>query len=271
MKLKAPFHNFHNESIKDLIKTGVYTIEFLNKPGLYYVGSATSFKNKQKTNNGFYRRWLTHYNDLINKRHSNIHLQRIVNKYGIKNLKFKILIITEPYLARYEEQYWINILNTTNKKFGYNVGHVCIKNIRFKMSKESNIHKSIIKSKPVLQYDLKGNFITEFKSLKEASLKTKINYSCILHAVNDTLTGGGFQWKYKTIDYLLKINPVRNKIYHTKKINQFSLEKKLIREFNSVNEVVKFLNCSRPNFIRVLKRKYGGTTGIYKNYYWEYK
>lgn len=51
---------------------------------------------------------------------------------------------------------------------------------------------------PVLQYDLDGNFICEFESVKEA--REKYN-----SRVQDCLSGkttqaGGFQWKYKTDD-----------------------------------------------------------------------
>jgi len=66
---------------------------------------------------------------------------------------------------------------------------------------------------PVLQYDLNGNFIHEFESVKEAREK----YSS---RVQDCLSGkttqaGGFQWKYKTKDaYPLKIDA------YVKNVNQ---------------------------------------------------
>ena len=66
---------------------------------------------------------------------------------------------------------------------------------------------------PVLQYDLDGNFIREFESVKEAREK----YSS---RVQDCLSGkttqaGGFQWKYKTQDaYPLKIDA------YVKNVNQ---------------------------------------------------
>lgn len=66
---------------------------------------------------------------------------------------------------------------------------------------------------PVLQYDLDGNFIREFESVKEAREK----YSS---RVQDCLSGkttqaGGFQWKYKTKDaYPFKIDA------YVKNVNQ---------------------------------------------------
>jgi hypothetical protein len=73
--------------------------------------------------------------------------------------------------------------------------------------------KQYIKVIPILQYDLDGNFICEFESVKEAREK----YSS---RVQDCLSGkttqaGGFQWKYKTQDvYPLKIDA------YVKNVNQ---------------------------------------------------
>lgn len=267
---KSAFHDYYCESVEDLGKAGVYTIEFINKPNMFYIGSTTA-SNKNYTQSGFYSRWRRHYRELFLNTHHNILLQNSCNKYGIQNIRFKILEITCPKLARYTEQYWINLLDTKNKKCGYNTGHVSLKGISFKMSEESNKKKSIIKSKAILQYDLFGNFIQEFKSFKIAAIKTGISYSSILHGVNNTLQGGGFQWRIKTDNnFPLKIDKIKSKVYHTKKVKQFTKDKILIKQFNSVNDAVIFLNCDRPNLIRALKRKYGATTGYYRGYYWEY-
>lgn len=73
--------------------------------------------------------------------------------------------------------------------------------------------KQYIKVVPILQYDLDGNFIREFESVKEAREK----YSS---RVQDCLSGkttqaGGFQWKYKTDDtYPRKIDA------YVKNVNQ---------------------------------------------------
>jgi group I intron endonuclease len=269
MKNLAAFHNFHKENLEDLFKTGVYTIEFINKPNYYYVGSAV-IVNTNKTNSGFYNRWWKHFNELSKNKHHNKILQNICNKYGIENIRFKILEFSEPHLARYLEHYWINILDTKNRNHGYNLGHVSIKGIKFKMSLESNIKKSLLKSKPVLQYNLLGEFITEFPSIKKAAEFTNIKKSAITHALHDTKTGGNFQWKFKTNEIIENIKPVVCKILHTKKVSQFTKDKIFIKEFLSVNDAAEAINVSRPNLIRVLKRKKGGITGIYKNYYWEY-
>lgn len=68
-----------------------------------------------------------------------------------------------------------------------------------KLSKERIEQIKKFNSKPILQYDLQGNFIKEFISQIEASKELNIN-SC---AINNCLrkgfnsTCGGYKWKYK--------------------------------------------------------------------------
>ncbi len=53
-------------------------------------------------------------------------------------------------------------------------------------------------SKPVLQYDLQGNFIKKWSSISEAAQQLKI---CIVSISNNCLgkykTAGGYRWKYE--------------------------------------------------------------------------
>ena len=55
-----------------------------------------------------------------------------------------------------------------------------------------------INNKPILQYDLKGNFIKEWPSGREAYRQLGIHYGSInVCCQNKTKTAGGFVWKYK--------------------------------------------------------------------------
>lgn len=60
--------------------------------------------------------------------------------------------------------------------------------------------KSIKYGIPVLQYDLEGNFIKEWNSIKEASIKLKIDLATICNVCKNNgkaKTAGGYKWKYK--------------------------------------------------------------------------
>jgi hypothetical protein len=50
-------------------------------------------------------------------------------------------------------------------------------------------------SKPVIQYDLNGNFIKEWSSITKARLKTNINKIDKV-ARGEGKTAGGFKWEY---------------------------------------------------------------------------
>lgn len=57
-------------------------------------------------------------------------------------------------------------------------------------------------SKPVIQYDLKGNFIAEYPSIKEAERQTgiqdiSIGNCCRGYIITKVTQAGGFKWKYK--------------------------------------------------------------------------
>jgi hypothetical protein len=77
-----------------------------------------------------------------------------------------------------------------------NDGNYCLKNCRFI---EFNVNHIKDRYKPVLQYDLAGNFIKEWKSIKEASLHLKMlgrgHISDV--ASGKRKTAGGFIWKFK--------------------------------------------------------------------------
>lgn len=80
-----------------------------------------------------------------------------------------------------------------------NDGNYKYNNCRF-IEREENIIKGNKEAhcKPILQYDLKGNFIREFTSLIIAEEITKISKTNISHcARNKSKSAGGFIWIYK--------------------------------------------------------------------------
>lgn len=67
-----------------------------------------------------------------------------------------------------------------------------------KQTKEHTQKLSVCKYKPVIQFDIYGNIVNEFESIKQASIKTGISdgniSSCCTGKRN---TSGGFKWSYK--------------------------------------------------------------------------
>jgi hypothetical protein len=68
----------------------------------------------------------------------------------------------------------------------------------FKYSDKSKQKMSVVKNKPILQYDKQGNFIEEWGSIKEASLKLDLCGPHISRVCrNIKKTAGGWIWKFK--------------------------------------------------------------------------
>lgn len=78
---------------------GIYKIKCLAN-GKFYIGST----------NCIYTRWHTHVCLLRNNKHTNIHLQRAVNKYGIAAMVFGVIEFTERDNLIQREQYWLDTL-----------------------------------------------------------------------------------------------------------------------------------------------------------------
>jgi len=97
-------------------------------------------------------------------------------------------------------------------------------------SQDSGLNAS---SKKVIQYDLNKNKIKEYISCKKASDDLNINYSGVCGCCSGrTKTAGGFIFEYTGQNKIDKA-PAKPKHVNTKKIVQYDLNMKKIKEFNS--------------------------------------
>ena len=78
-----------------------------------------------------------------------------------------------------------------------------VQEIVFKINKnKERVKNGLRKSGKIYQYDLNNNFINEFSSIKEASLKTNTRYSCIcccVNNINKRKIANNFIWKKQKI------------------------------------------------------------------------
>lgn len=204
------------DNFQDTLKIGIYTITNIITNQIY-VGSTSRIKKGPKQNHyGFRDRYRIHINQLNKGMHFNNHLQYSWDKYGYSNFKFEILeIIEDPSIIVNIEQYWCNLLNSLDCNYGYNKTQPMYSNIWTynKIIKESTklkisnklkgrkrplkVFKSIVK--PVAQYSLEDEYITEYYGLSEAQRKTGISRSDIRNVANNkpgNYTAGGFKWKW---------------------------------------------------------------------------
>lgn len=198
---------------KSTTSAGIYMIRnILN--GKSYIGSSNSIK----------KRLTTHASHLKCNRHANRHLQSSYNKYGEKSFVFCVLEQCEPILETILmlEQKYLDLKPEYNNVWiaGSNIGHTHSQCTRDKMSKsrigkpkpllykkdykcpDYSIKKINYRNprsfKPVIQYDLKGNFIAEYDSIMEAARSICRDRSGIKDVCNGRqVSAYGYLWKFK--------------------------------------------------------------------------
>jgi group I intron endonuclease len=90
-------------------ESGIYKIEN-NINHKIYVGQSKNIHN----------RMLQHRSELRRRKHINSHLQMAVDKYGLDNFSFIVIEKCPIGLLDEREVYWIEKLQSANKKYGYN-------------------------------------------------------------------------------------------------------------------------------------------------------
>jgi hypothetical protein len=92
-------------------------------------------------------------------------------------------------------------ISNSNKGKTFSSSHIDnLKKGHLKKDKDFYKNKKWLKNieKPITQYDLKGNFIKDWSSIREASEYLNINRSSISqHLGGKQKTSGGYIWKYK--------------------------------------------------------------------------
>ncbi|MCR4661703.1 MAG: hypothetical protein K5765_06890 [Clostridia bacterium] len=127
-------------------------------------------------------------------------------------------------------------------------------------------------SKPVMQFDLQGNFIAEYENTKEAAKLKNYLPSCITVCCNKiTSFAYGYIWIFKA-DYsenLLKERVVVARHYAKSflSINQYDLNGNLIREWKNSKEIKEKSNFEIGSVFRCCNGKFKQ----YKGYIWKYK
>lgn len=162
----------------------------------------------------------------------------------------------------------VSILNALNIR----VGHCCkgrVKSTRGFIWRykdewfDLNLEMKDNQSKPVHQYDLKGNFINKYKSISEASKSSDVLDSGISSCCQKkSKSAGNFIWIYEGD------NPPKKYTNKTiKAVIQYDLNGKFIAEYDSIIEAAK-LTGSRSNCINMCCNN---KINYSNNFIWKYK
>ena len=122
--------------------------------------------------------------------------------------------------------------------------------------------KNNANSKKVYQYTLQGNFIQEWISVSEVERELGYSRSMIVDCCNGKRNlACGYLWSYIKVDKMKKVIP------KIRKIKQYTLDKKLIKIWNSATEIKNILGCDNGEIARCCKRE----ISTYKNFIWIYE
>lgn len=92
------------------IRSGIYCIENIST-NKKYIGQSVNIKY----------RWTKHMHELNSNSHYNDYLQKAWNKYGENDFKFYVLEYCTSNKLDEKEIYYINMYNTIDRDFGYNL------------------------------------------------------------------------------------------------------------------------------------------------------
>ena len=134
--------------------------------------------------------------------------------------------------------------------------------------KISGVEVNRRKRKPVLQYDMNGDFVREWESIKHIKRSKIFKGSCtIIHQClkNKKRSGFGFIWKYKTSDtYPLKIT-VKKSLTEKQQVLQYDLNGEFIREWDSISSI------QNAGYTGAIFRNLSGEAKSAGGYIWRYK
>ena len=186
--------------------------------------------------NNVQRRW--EYNGIAYKNCA--HFWNAINKYGWDCFEHMVLIDNISFSIACEmEIYLIKKYNTVNQGYNISLGGTGTK----------------IRSKPVYQYDLKGNFIRSWDNPSLAEDYYDIT-PCAIHETSTLKSIGGFQWSF---EYFERMPPyeTHNKRYITS-IYQYDIDGSFIKKWDYLNDAINEYGLyTKLNADGVTKTAYG--------------
>lgn len=137
----------------------------MKNSGVYIVQNLITKKCYIGASTDLYNRLCDHKWKLRTGIHHNTHLQSSFNKYKEENFTFGVLVECHPDLIFSEENYWCNMLDTHNRKYGYNIDPTCPEGKRA-VSDETRVRMSNSAPKrKVMVYTIYGEFYQSFTDL----------------------------------------------------------------------------------------------------------
>lgn len=183
-------------------------------------------------------------------------IQKCADEYKAKHKQIDQYDLDGNYIDTFASTHVIE------KLFGFDhylIGQACKHIIKTAYGYQWNYHDEEFVSAdeykgialPVLQFDLDGNFIKEYKNAITAALEIsngEITTGSHISAAcrNKKLTAYGFQWRLKR-NYNNDIQPVTHDLKKPKKVIQYDLNGNYINEFDSMADAARSVTNGNKN------------------------
>jgi hypothetical protein len=166
----------------------------------------------------------------------------------VDSLDYKDWEPLETYWIEQFRQWGFKVMNIRKK--GGSGPEFYTEDICKKISKNRNHKKASEKlQKVVIQYDLQGNIIKKWKSIKEASLFYNIKSGDISCCCSEKQkTAGGFRWQFENIPLSLYITHDNSKAVY-----QCDKNRNIIKEWKSSKQAAEALGIDQGNIITCIK------------------
>ncbi len=221
----------------NLINGKIYVGVHRTNPDIFdgYIGCGVTKKDKKTKTKGF---------------------PKAVLKYGYENFKRETLFIypdtEQGMLNAYNKEAEIVNLEFVKSKKTYNLT----------LGGKFTVYYS--NKKEIAQYNLNGEFIRTWESIKEAEEALNLN-SISANLIGKTKYCGNYQWKY----YLGNVSDIEPVIPKEKTVYQFDLQGNLLKVWKSITEASKQFN---KNSARVaISNNCLNKTHQAFGYYWSFK
>ncbi len=262
--------------------------------GKIYVGQTTHPVRK---------RWLGHLSHArTNHEKSCTHLHRAIRKYGAKNFTCEVLQeIDNSFLDEFEK-FWIQSYDSAHKGYNITLGGegsmkftdaeilekwnegLTVKQIAKSLGSckptiserlhALGIDKRILLERgwengakknriPVYQYDLDGNYLRSFDSIKDANVFIGLKNG-VTPALNGTIQqAGGYLWKDYKAD---KIEPYKPIKAQRRRVAKIAEDGTVLEVFQKIKDAATSVNGNHANIVRACKNPHKVCCG----YHWRY-
>lgn len=133
-----------------------------NNSGVYIIQNLTNGKIYVGASRNVYSRLIDHKVALRGNYHVNLHLLSAYIKYGESNFLFDVLEYCEEDYIYSQENYWCKMLNTHDRRFGYNIDPTSPRG-KVAVSKETRQRMSMSAQKREIKvYTLYGEYYDTF-------------------------------------------------------------------------------------------------------------